>query len=692
MIRNLLSLIVFAIGLMAVLWIGLGYVGHNPMGASVALLVGLCYCIGGWELLGFQRNTRVLAEAITTAPTERSAVPEWLKRVPPRLRAPVALRLQGDRAALPGPALTPYLVGLLVLLGMLGTLLGMMATLRGTGIALESATDLQSIRGSLASPVEGLAVAFGTSIAGVATSAMLGLLSALLRRERAEVVQQLDLRVATDLHGLTRNHQRDETQQLLRQQAQAMPALVERLQQLAEALQQHSTSSQLSLVEQQAAHHARSEANLQALATSIEQTVQRGIQQGGVALGERLQPMLKDTLAAMAREAQASQSALTNAASAHLRDLQEGLATLRAQASAGMAAALAAQQAAQASLLEHLQQHLHDSNAAQHAAQQATQASTESALQTANAVLVQQLQSAAQAQQEQLQSLTVEHLAAQQAALQAQQQQLQAAATLLSDQGATLQQAAATADQARQQQWAGAFASITDDVRAQLAAQVDALAASQSAIAVTMEQTASAVSAQLQSQSTATFAEVARLLDAASEAPRAAAEVVGELRQRLSDSLAHDTAVLAERNQLLQTVQTLLQGINTAAIEQRSAVDGLIGRTSEMFASVDQRIGQQLDAGARQMELVAKRVGSAGDGVASMATALDTAVTRFDASSESLSAHLQQLATALDASLARSDEQLAYYVAQAREVVDLSLLSQKQITEELQQLARNPGV
>jgi len=35
----------------------------------------------------------------------------------------------------------------------------------------------------------------------------------------------------------------------------------------------------------------------------------------------------------------------------------------------------------------------------------------------------------------------------------------------------------------------------------------------------------------------------------------------------------------------------------------------------------------------------------------------------------------------------RSDEQLAYYVAQAREVIDLSVLSQKQIIDDLQHLA-----
>ena len=123
--------------------------------------------------------------------------------------------------ALPAPALTPYLVGLLVLLGMLGTLLGMMATLRGTGAALASATDLQAIRGSLAAPVKGLGFAFGTSIAGVASSAMLGLLSALCRRERLQVVQQLDAGHRHDPARPLAGHQREEAFKLLQQQTEA---------------------------------------------------------------------------------------------------------------------------------------------------------------------------------------------------------------------------------------------------------------------------------------------------------------------------------------------------------------------------------------------------------------------------------------------------------------------------------------
>ncbi|HEY8905675.1 MAG TPA: hypothetical protein VIM63_06515, partial [Rhodoferax sp.] len=62
------------------------------------------------------------------------------------------------------------------------------------------------------------------------------------------------------------------------------------------------------------------------------------------------------------------------------------------------------------------------------------------------------------------------------------------------------------------------------------------------------------------------------------------------------------------------------------------------------------------------------------------------AVQAFSAANESLMGHLQRIEAALDKSMVRSDEQLAYYVAQAREIIDLSTLSQKEIFEELRRL------
>ncbi len=182
MTRNPLLTALFLLGLAIVTWIGAGYVGTHALGAVVTGVIGLCYVAGAVELHRYRQATSSLALAVADTSAANGGLSAWLASLHPSLRPSVRQRIEGERTALPAPALTPYLVGLLVLLGMLGTLLGMMATLRGTGLALESATDLDAIRGSLAAPVKGLGFAFGTSIAGVATSAVLGLLAALCRR------------------------------------------------------------------------------------------------------------------------------------------------------------------------------------------------------------------------------------------------------------------------------------------------------------------------------------------------------------------------------------------------------------------------------------------------------------------------------------------------------------------------------
>src|SRR5690606_23961965 len=192
--NRLLHFLVFATGLAAVGWIGAGYVGSHLLALSVTVLVAIVYLAGAWELYRSRRAALTLRQALSELSEPPPDLDAWLSRLHPSLRNAVRLRIEGARVALPGPSLTPYFVGLLVLLGMLGTFLGMVATLRGTGLALESATDLQAIRASLAAPVKGLGFAFGTSVAGVGTSAMLGLLSALCRRDRARVVRQLDTR------------------------------------------------------------------------------------------------------------------------------------------------------------------------------------------------------------------------------------------------------------------------------------------------------------------------------------------------------------------------------------------------------------------------------------------------------------------------------------------------------------------
>jgi len=322
-----LNLVVFLVGLAAVCWIGAGYVGSNTLALAVTMLVGACYLAGALELQRYSQATSTLARAVTDLSGPPPELSAWLDRLHPSLRNAVRLRVEGERVALPGPALAPYLVGLLVLLGMLGTLLGMVATLRGTGMALESATDLQAIRDSLAAPVKGLGFAFGTSIAGVAASAMLGLLSALCRRERIQAGQMLDVKIATTLRIYSQTHQREETFKLLQRQAEGMPELVDRLQMMMAAIEQQNLAVNARQTASQEAFHGKAEATYARLASSVERSLKESVADSTRAAGAALQPVMEATMAGLARETASLHATVTHAVQQQLDGLSNGFET-----------------------------------------------------------------------------------------------------------------------------------------------------------------------------------------------------------------------------------------------------------------------------------------------------------------------------------------------------------------------------
>lgn len=242
------------LGLVAVGWVGWGFVGTSWMALAMTAVIGGVYVLGALELRRFRAATATLSEALAHIPSDLSDLGARLARLHPSLQHPVRSRIEGQRVAMPGPALTPYLVGLLVMLGMLGTFLGMV-TFKGAVFALEGSANLEAIRAALAAPIKGLGLAFGTSVAGVAASALLGLMSALSRRERIEVARQLDAQIATTLRPLSAAHQRDATFKAPQAQADAMPVLVDRLQSLMTGLERRSEQLDAQLLAQQQAFH-----------------------------------------------------------------------------------------------------------------------------------------------------------------------------------------------------------------------------------------------------------------------------------------------------------------------------------------------------------------------------------------------------------------------------------------------------
>ncbi|KVW65953.1 DUF802 domain-containing protein [Burkholderia ubonensis] len=847
MSRIRIDLVVFMAGLVAVCWIGAGYVASNPPAAVVTLLIAACYLAGAAELLRYRQATATLAAAVNGLSGPPPALDAWLDTLHPSLRGAVRARIEGARAALPGPSLTPYLVGLLVLLGMLGTLLGMVVTLKGTGAALESATDLDAIRASLIAPVKGLGYAFGTSIAGVATSAMLGLLSALVRRDRLDASQQLDAKIATTLRVHSHAHQREESFRLLQKQADAMPALVERLQTMMTAIDARSAALHEQQIASQQAFFDRTEQAYARLASSVGQSLQDSAAESARVAGAALQPVMETTMAGLAREMTALRDAVTHAverqldglssgfeattanvagiwtraldehrrsseaAAGHLHaalgqftdtfaqrstDLLDGVAT-RLEATEqrmadGWQRALARQEQVGETLAGHnaraleaaaatFEQHSasllrtigesHTSlqgelasrdeqrlaawreslaamaaamrddlaqTSAHHASRQqaicdalaktATDIGTQTSMfEQHSASLLNTMRESHATLQTELASRDEQRLAAWSASLaemaaklsdewaqtsashMGRQQAIcdalaqtatdigaqtttfeQHSASLLNtmrDSHANLQTELASRDEQRLAAWSASLAEMAaklSDEWAQTSAQA---ASRQQDICDTLARTANDITAQAQAHASDTIAEISRLVQAASEAPKAAAEVVAELRQRLSDSMVRDTAMLDERSRLLATLETLLDAVNHASTEQRGAVDALVRTSADLLDRVGARFNDTVDAETRKLDAVAARVTAGAVEVASLGDAFGMAVQVFGESNDKLLSHLQRIEAALEKSLARSDEQLEYYVAQAREVIDLSMMSQKQIVEDLQQLA-----
>ncbi|QQK06308.1 DUF802 domain-containing protein [Burkholderia anthina] len=1007
MSRIRLDLVVFIAGLLAVCWIGAGYAASNPLAAAVTLLIGACYVAGAWELQRYRQATATLSHAVAGLTEPPARLDTWLDTLHPGLRGAVRARVEGARVALPGPALTPYLVGLLVLLGMLGTLLGMVVTLKGTGAALESATDLDAIRASLIAPVKGLGFAFGTSIAGVATSAMLGLLSALVRRERIDAGQQLDAKIATTLRVHSSAHQRDESFRLLQRQADVMPALVDRLQTMMATLEARSVALHDRQIESQQAFFERTERAYAGLASNVGDALKESAAESARVAGAALQPVVAATMTGLAQEMAALRDTVTGAVQRQLDGLTDGFEKTTGDVTAVWNRAIDAQRRAGDAVAQQLQttlgqftdtfaqrstdlldgvatrlestetrlsdawrdalarqEQVGETLAGQHAralgeaaatferhsgatlasmreshadlqtqlaardearlsawnaslaamaaklgdewqragahsasrqqeicdalaqttreltAQAATfeqrsndllstirdshtglqtqlAARDEERLSTWNASLAEMATKlgdewqragvhSAGRQQEICDALaqTTRELTAQaatfeqrsndllstirdshtglQAQLAARDEErlstwnasLAEMATKLGDewqragvhsagrqqeicdalaqttreltaQAATFEQRSndllstirdshtglqaqlAARDEARlstwnaslaematklgdewqragvhsagrQQEICDALAQTTRELTAQAAtfeqrsndllstirdshtglqaqlaardeARLSAWNASLAAMAAalrdewartsaqaetrqqdicdTLTRTANDITAQAQVHASDTINEISRLVQAASEAPKAAADVVAELRQRLSDSMVRDTEMLEERGRLLATLETLLGAVNHASTEQRTAIDALVSTSADLLDRVGARFNDTVDAETRKLDSVAAQVTAGAVEVASLGDAFGAAVQVFGESNDKLLTHLQRIEAALEKSLARSDEQLEYYVAQAREVIDLSMMSQKQIVEDLQHLA-----
>jgi ElaB/YqjD/DUF883 family membrane-anchored ribosome-binding protein len=177
-----------------------------------------------------------------------------------------------------------------------------------------------------------------------------------------------------------------------------------------------------------------------------------------------------------------------------------------------------------------------------------------------------------------------------------------------------------------------------------------------------------------------------RLMQTASSVPQAAAEVIVQLRQEMSALSERDNRASTERNALLGQLRELVQGLARDTGEQRAAIEGLSTSAMASLSQASQQHSETLAAQASKAVDVAAHVTGSAIELTSLGEAFQHGIERFSASNDKLTDSLQRIEDALHKSMTRSDEQLDYYVAQAREVIDLSIASQQGIVEDMRKL------
>ena len=703
--------IAFGLGGAAVAWVGSGFVGTNGLALTMTALIGAVFVFGAWELRQFRQATSALSSALAATPEQLSDLGHWLTGLPASLRTTVRLRVEGERVGLPGPSLTPYLVGLLVMLGMLGTFLGMVVTLNGAVFALEGTTDLTAIRAALAAPIKGLGLAFGTSVAGVAASAMLGLMSALSRRERVQAAQLLDTQIATHLRGFSLVHQRQETFKALQAQSQALPEVVTHLQAMMTQMERMSTQLNERLLGNQDQFHKDVKGVYTDLAVSVDTSLRNSLSQGAQIAGESLQPAVDAALNGIAAQAQLMHERMVDTVQLQLDGLTERFGATSSTVAATWTDALASQEQANAKLVGGVERTLGafadtfeqrsgalvTSVNSAYATLQADQASADAqrlqawtqSLQGVGATLQSEWQGTSEktlAQQQAICSTLTQAVQRVTEQAQASTTQTLADTTRLITSAEDLMHSRIAAEANWIEQHNARMAQLSTQMQIELGALREEEAQRGNAAVARLAELQTALTGHLTTLGTALEDPITRLIETASEAPRAAAEVIGQLRKEVSSSVARDNALLEERSRIMATLNTLLESINHASVEQRAVIDTLVASSAVALNTAGSEFSDKVGAEAGKLSDIAAHVTSSAVEVSSLSEAFGFAVNSFSEANEKLIANLQRIEGAMDKSLARSDDQLAYYVAQAREIIDLSLMSQKEIFEELRQL------
>lgn len=671
------------------------YRGTDPLAFALVLLIGVGLLLGLAELLVRAGQAERLGREIAALPAEASI--EAVDAASPPLRGLLRARLASVNGTMTTAPFTPYLLGLLVMVGMLGTFLGLFETLRGAREALTSSGDVDALRAGLAAPMVGLSRAFGCSAAGVSASAMLGLGAVFVRRAEAATMSALARYTAGPFARWTTAGRQLAALEVIASQGRALPEAAAALRETAARLEKLEAH----LLDGQARSAAEAAAAIRAVAAEVRGDLAAGIERAAQTTAAVVEPLLHGAVERAGTSAGEALSGFTG----RIEERMTEAARLRGEREAAHLAAMEATIAAQAT-------------------------AQLGALEERTAAQIEALNQRTSAQIETLDARARSSAEAAQAQMAAQRETVaEARAQLVAAMSAAAREGAAFA--ARVEQTAAALAQLEAQQATRLDERAERLFAAMSAEATRFEEAqatrARAADARvgeldailaehLRSLGAALTGPIGDVVRAAQAAPEAAAKVVDAARERLDARAASDAArdvrldaltakldvaatrigemsgaQAAQLAALTERTQTVLdaQAAQLAAFELR--LEGARAAGSEALAAQlgvhAQGIGESLAATALLVQEASAVLRAGGAEMASVAEMFTGAVDRYRDASDRW---LENLGAIEDA-IARKEggeavDLLGAYLDQTREVFDHSLRFQRELFSELRAL------
>ncbi|MGH1373761.1 MAG: hypothetical protein ACRBBW_17095 [Cellvibrionaceae bacterium] len=641
---RIFSLLALCAGAAVIAWTATGFVYQNTLALGVTLSIAVGFLVGCFELWRYQYATQSLTSALDEVKEPVNDLESWLSRVDVGVRESTRLRVKGEHVGLPVPVLTPYLIGLLVMLGLLGTFIGMVDMLQGAVTALKGSTELEAVRAGLAEPIGGLGLAFGTSVAGVAASAALGLMSTLSRRDRLAASRYLDRKINQVFCEFSLLQKRERTFDILQTQSKLMPDVSQRLMQLSENLEAFCQDLGERLLENQKSFNDSVDRHFSGLTESVSQALSENLSANVRRSTEIVEPALVALTDQVAQQTQSTQKVLTQSVAEQIEKIGD---TLQTQSDA---------------LAEHWQSGLE----AQQQSNERVASKIATQLDLASSELINNSNDANTASIQKLMQL----LEQSQVMIETREK---AEAQWLAQQNTRLESVAETL--------ISQFSSLRDEesARGELAQQ-------------RLELIQTSMSDQLQKLSQSFETPMKTLIDSAAQAPQAAAQVISQMREEVSQSVARDNQLLTECTSILSDLSGLREGWQSSAEMQVKAVEVLVAESQQIMQSNAEQLTQNADVEATRLTQLSEQMMANTAEMMTLGETFSVAVNHYGDANQQLVENLVKIDEALQTSANRSDEQMQYYVAQAREIIDHTMLSHQQLMDQLRSISRRGEV